>query len=344
MKNLLYTFIGISTLFIFYSCSKDTTVENDQTITSVSILASQTNILVGQTVTFNVVSDSGLNLNSDSTFSLNNLPISGNSYTFSEVGTFTFKATYKSLNSNDIVVTVAQNNTSYQFVNRVLVEEYSGTWCGNCPAILYGTELLKQQTDKSVNVQIHLLNGDPFITSDGNSLASSQNVNGVPTGKINRTTNWSGPQYQNVSQVINTIKASSTVGLAINSSLNSNLLNVNVRIGFTENVSTKLVVYLVEDNLFYTQANYSSNLYGGSSSISNFEYDGVLRSVISANSGDALAVTNNSAEKNYSISIPANINNSSNLKVVAFLIDSNSGAVLNARESTIGVTQELETL
>lgn len=342
MKNSLYTFTIISTLFLLSSCSKDS--ENQQEINAINLLVSQTNLSVGETVTLNVVSDSGFNLNSESSFSLNSQPISGNSYTFLEAGTFTFKAAYKSLISNDIVVNVTQSAAANQFVNRVLVEEYSGTWCGNCPAILYGTELLKQQTNKSVNVQIHLFGNDPFVSTDGNSLASSQNVNGVPTGKINRTVSWSGPQYQNVSQVINTIKSGSAVGLAVNSSLATNLLSIQIKVGFVENVNAKLVVYLVEDNLFYTQTNYSSNLYGGSSSISNFEYDGVLRSVISANSGDILNVINSNAEKNYTISLPANVANSSNLKIVAFLIDATSGNVLNSREANIGVIQELEIL
>ena len=91
-------------------------------------------------------------------------------------------------------------------MDRVLVEEYSGTWCGNCPSILYAVDLLHQQTDNAIVVSTHLFNGDPFITAQGNSLAASLGITGVPAGNINRTTSWTGPQYENVNQVINQIQ------------------------------------------------------------------------------------------------------------------------------------------
>lgn len=229
------------------------------------------------------------------------------------------------------------------FVNRVLVEEYSGTWCGNCPNILYGTQLLHQQTNKEVSVQIHRGN-DPFVTAAGNTIATEQNVVGVPTGKINRTINWTGPQYQNVNQVINEIKSSSNIGLAINSTLStSGVINLNVVIGFTDiSIQSKLVVYIVEDNLFHSQANYYSNLFGGQNPIPNFEYDGVLRSVVSLTSGDLLNLSGNQIQKNYSFSMPSNITTISNVKIVAFIIDDNTNSVLNVRQATLGESQLLE--
>jgi len=232
-----------------------------------------------------------------------------------------------------------------RFVNRVLVEEYSGTWCGNCPNILYGTQLLKQQTNKEVSVQIHR-GSDPFVIPDGNTIATQQNVVGVPTGRINRTINWTGPQYQNVNQVLNEIKTSSAVGLAINSTINLNgVLNVNVIIGYINStIQTKLMVYIVEDNLFHNQANYYSNLYGGLNPIPNFEYDGVLRSVISSTSGDVITVSGNQVQKNYTVALPANVSNVNNAKIVAFLIDTATNSVLNVRQSNVGQSQVLETL
>jgi hypothetical protein len=299
---------------------------------------------VGNSVTFTVNSNFGSNITDESEIFIDDQPILGNSYTFTQTGNYSIRASYLNFQSNTISITVNEESTALsQFVNRVLVEEYSGTWCGNCPRILYGTELLKEQTDKAVSVQIHLLGSDPFISPSGNSLASSQGVSGVPTGKINRTINWSGPQYQNVSQVINEIKPSSQVGLAINASLVSNALTVEVKMGFAETLNTKLVVYLVEDNLFHTQANYSSNLYGGLSSIPNFKYDGVLRSVVSNISGDVI-VAGEEVQKIYSLNLPSNINNTNNIKIVAFLTNASNGNVLNVRESEIGQSQELEKL
>lgn len=246
---------------------------------------------------------------------------------------------------NNSIQLIAFNPFVNQFVNRVLVEEYSGTWCGNCPNILYGTQLLKQQTNKEVSVQIHR-GSDPFVTAQGNTIATQQNVYGVPTGKINRTIDWTGPQYQNVNQVLNEIKPSSTVGLAINSTLNSSgILNLNIMIGTTNTaIQTKLVVYIVEDNLFFTQANYYANLYGGLNPIPNFEYDGVFRSAVSSTLGDTILFSGNQAQKNYAISVPTNVANISNANIVAFLIDVTTNSVLNVRKATIGESQQLERL
>ncbi len=335
-------------LLVFIAGCTQTESEFDETpaVTSVTIATSQSNLQTGGNATFTVLSDLGTNLTSASVFFVNDVEIAGNSYTFPIAGTYSVKAVYQSLTTNIIQVTVQDEAViATEFVSRVLVEEYSGTWCGNCPRILYGTELLKQQTDKEVSVQIHLFNNDPFITAQGNALATAQNVSNVPTGRINRTINWSGPQYQNVGQVLNEIKPSSPVGLAINATLSSGNVNINLLLGYTDTaVQTKLVVYLVEDNLFHTQANYSSNLYNGLSSIPNFEYDGVLRAVVTPNSGEAITVTGNQVAKNYTIGLPSNIANTANAKIVAFLLDASSNKVLNVREANIGQVQVLETL
>lgn len=346
MKEKLNLILVVSLLFVIVGCTKTEDEVDEQVVSNIVLSINKVNINVGETLAFNVTSNFGSNLSSESNLLVNNQPVSGNSFTFSQVGSYTVYAIYNSFISNVITITVSEEpqNSELKFVNRVLVEEYSGTWCGNCPRILYGTELLKQQTDKAITVQIHLFGNDPFITSQGNSLASLQNVGSVPTGKINRTLNWSGPQYQNISQVVSEIKPNSNVGLAINATLSSNQLSVAVKMGFAENINTKLVVYLVEDNLFHTQANYSSNLYGGLSSIPNFKYDGVLRSVVSAIAGDEITVSGNEVDKNYTLSLPSSINNTANVKVVAFLINTTSGNVLNVREAKIGQPQELEML
>ena len=330
-------------LNLFIGCTKTESDFEEITQLAITLSASQTNLVAGNAATFTVTSNVGDNLNSVSTFFVNGTAITTNSYTFATAGTYLVKATYQSATSNIIEVTVTNPPTTNQFVSRVLVEEYSGTWCGNCPRILYGTQLLKEQTDKEVSVQIHLFNNDPYITTQGNQLATSLGINGVPTGKINRTINWTGPQYQNVAQVINEIKPSATSGLSIDSNLAGNTINATVEMGFVNtNSNVKLVVYLVEDNLFHTQSNYSSNLYGGLSSIPNFEYDGVLRYIATSLNGDAITVNGTAVTSNFSFAVPSNVVATSQLKLVAFLTDATTGSVLNVRQGVLGTNQSLE--
>lgn len=339
LKSILFILV-----FLLTACSE--TIVIDQNASNVTLSVSRTNATVGESVTFSTFTSLSTNVTLQSVFYVNDAAIASNSYTFSVAGTYTIRAVHQNITSNEIEITIVNPElTLNQFVNRVLVEEYSGTWCGNCPRILYGTELLKQQTDKEVSVQIHLFGNDPFISPQGNALAAEQNINGVPMGRINRTINWSAPQYLNVSQVINEIKSSSPVGLAITSSLTSGTISIAVDLGYAITaLQTKLIVYVVEDNLFHTQANYSSNLYGGLGQIPNFEYDGVLRSVVTAISGESILVSGNFVTKNYSVTLPSNVSNVSNVKLVAFVIDTATNSVLNVRQASIGESQTLEIL
>lgn len=347
MKKFLKLIPCLLLLLAMIGCTETESVfEEEPKLTSVNLTVSSTKILVGGQVTFTSTSNLLANVTPQTIFFVNDVAITSNAYTFNVAGIYTIKAVHQNLITNIIQITVESPVVVMnKFANRVLVEEYSGTWCGNCPRILYGTTLLKQQTTNAVVVQIHLYNNDPFIAASGNALANELAIGGVPTGNINRTMSWNGPQFQNVSQVINEIKASSQVGLAINSTLNANNLNINVVLGYANTaLQTKLIVYIVEDNLFHTQANYSSNLYGGVSSIPNFEYDGVLRSIVSPIAGETIAVVGNLVNKDFSVPLPSNLKNSSNAKIVAFLIDASTKTVLNVRQAAIGETQNLEVL
>lgn len=347
MKYLLNLPIFIAGLFLLQSCTKtesDFTEARPETIT---INASTLNVTTGVAVSFLVTSSENNNNNvtSDSKIYVNGNLIPGNSFTFASAGTFAVYATKRTLTSNVITIKVTSVSSITGYKHNVLVEEYSGTWCGNCPRILYGVELLEKQTDKAIVVSTHLFGGDPFITSDGNNLAAQQGVSGVPRGYINRTISWTGPEYENVPQVINTIKASAPAGVAIRSSISNNNLSITVNAGYTQPLTggAKLTVYLVEDKLFNKQSNYSANLYGGQSSIPNFEYNGVLRKVISSLSGDAIGASGSTNEKTYSLALPANIAKIVNTRIVAFITNS-AGTVVNVQTVKVGEEKMLEIL
>ncbi|MEO8770816.1 MAG: Omp28-related outer membrane protein [Ferruginibacter sp.] len=334
-------FIGI---LVFSSCTKTESDFSTPASESISLKSSIVNVAEGSTVTFTINSSiNNADVTNQSQLYVNGTSVTGNSYTFSQQGSYAVYATRGTLTSN--ILTIQVTHVSAGFINHVLVEEYSGTWCGNCPAILYGVDLVHQQTDRSVIVGIHLLNDDPYITTDGNTLASNLGVTGVPTGYINRTISWAGPQYENVSQVINEIQASSNAGLAISSAINGNTITASIKVGYIQPLSgnAKLTVYLVEDSLYYTQRNYSATLYNGQPYIPGFEYNGVLRAIVSSLSGDDIANSGSLNEKNYSISIPANIANIANIRLVAF-VSNDVGSVVNVQDAKVGEIKDFENL
>ncbi|MEJ7691559.1 Omp28-related outer membrane protein [Daejeonella sp.] len=347
MKKLLAYISLFGIAFLLHSCTKAESVFTETLPETISVTSDATNVIAGTSITFTVKSSIKNEIvTGASKLNINGTVITGNTYTFPQAGTFAVFASKGSLNSNVISINVTANTSlAASFVSRVLVEDFSGTWCGNCPAILYGVDLLHKQTDKAIVVSGHLFNGDPFITSQGNSLAALLGITSVPSGKINRTTSWIGPQYENVPQVINQIKPTAPLGLAINSAVSGSTLNATVTVSYGQPLSgnAKLTVYIVEDKLLHTQANYSATLYSGQASIPNFEYNGVIRSIASNLSGDAIASNGTAVTKTYSMALPSNISNPANVRLVAF-ITNEAGTVINVQHAKLGTTKNLEIL
>ena len=112
MKNiLLFLLAGTLSLFLFNACSSDEGGggPTQPSATSITISASDSAIRVGESVTFSVTTNTGQNVTSSATISVDNTDISGNSFSPSSVGTYTVKATYNSFTSNSINVTVTPN-------------------------------------------------------------------------------------------------------------------------------------------------------------------------------------------------------------------------------------------
>ena len=336
-------------MLLLHSCTKTESQfdsVNPDAKETITLQPSSFNSSAGTSISFVIISSrNNANVTADATVYVNGSSITGSSYTFSQPGTYAVYAKKGDLTSAVVSINIVQVSSG-SFVHKVLLEEYSGTWCGNCPRLLYGVELLLQQTDKVIFVGTHLFGNDPFISSAGNSLAQSQGVGGVPDGKINRTIGWAGPQYENVNQVINEIQPSATAGLAINSSIANNNLSISVKFNYKQalGANAKLTVYITEDKLSFTQRNYSANLYGGQSNIPNFEYHSVLRNVVSNVVGDDVPSSGNANEKTYSLSVPTNIAHITNAKVVAFITNTVTGKVVNAQEAKIGENKLFENL
>ena len=150
-------------------------------------------------------------------------------------------------------------------------------------------------------------------------------------------------------QVVNIANTPADVGLALTPTLNGNNISLDVKIKFGDLPSTnaKLIVYVLEDGLVYDQTNYTS-YYGGSSVISNFQHDNVLRACLTDLIGDTLpeaeVVEENVYTQTISVSVPSNVTNISNMSVVAFVTNGTTNAVYNARSAKMGDIQSIEEL
>jgi hypothetical protein len=232
---------------------------------------------------------------------------------------------------------------SGQFQKRVLIEDYTGTWCGWCPRVAYGIQKVEELGIRAVPVAIH--NGDPMAW--GTSSTWPQSVNSFPTAMLNRLTLWSYPENTNTKQVKYLNGNNCELGLAMNSTVSGGNINLDVKVKFAKDYTgLKLVVYVLEDNLVYNQTNYTSGLYGSGNvnPIVNFDHDHVLRACLTNIQGDAILGTTTNGQtvtKNFSVPVPGNIFNVANMNFVAFVVDSN-GSTINTRAANQNDNQSFE--
>ncbi|WP_395064434.1 Omp28-related outer membrane protein [Flavobacterium sp.] len=231
------------------------------------------------------------------------------------------------------------------FKKRVLIEDYTGTWCGNCTRVAYAIDQVNEQTDKAVSVAIHNGN-DPY---DFAGIAPLKNLIlpnsplALPVSRLNRTLVWTFPEPTNIQEALDLTSNNSTLGLAMSSTVSNGTLNLDVKMKFVEDYSNlKLVVYLLEDHLIYYQRNYT-NYYNAVNPILDYEHNHVLRSSLTNILGDEIngAINGSTITKNFSIPIPSNIANPTNISFVAFLVGSDNKA-LNARASKANENQTFE--
>lgn len=228
-----------------------------------------------------------------------------------------------------------------KFTKNVLIEDYTGTWCQYCPRVIFGIQKVKQENLKAYTVAIHR-GSDPYNFAAGSALENSIGLTGYPTAKLNRKTTWANET--STTEVKKQIKVNSDLGLALTSTVAGGNINLDVNIKFDADLTgLKLVVYVLEDNLFYNQTN-STAYFGGQNPIPNMEHDHVLRACLTdLVNGDALTGTIDGATitKNFSIAVPSNVADVNNMNFVAFVIDS-TGKAINVRGAESNETQTFQ--
>ncbi|MQP51919.1 MULTISPECIES: Omp28-related outer membrane protein [unclassified Flavobacterium] len=351
MKKILLAFALLTTLFNT-SCSSDNdSGENNSSsepISSITVTSNSSSVDVGTSVILSTVGNNNASVSSTSTFYVNGTQISGRSYTTSVIGTLDIYATHVNsagvtLTSPTIQVTV---NEVINFNKRVLIEDFTGTWCQYCPRVAYAIELIEAETSDVVITAIHRGN-DPYNFSGASVLENQIGLSGYPTAMLNRSTEWSYPETSTtaINQALNlTTGINPKLGVALETSTSGNTSTVNVKVKYGKSFNNlKLVVYALEDHLIYNQTN-STTYYGGSNPIVGFEHNHVLRAVLSSSIlGETITGAmgyNDEFSKSFTYTIPSSVN-ASNVRFVAFVVDS-TNAALNSRDAGPNETQTFE--
>lgn len=343
--SLLFCFV---TLF-FSSCSKDYEVIPPE---GYLVLSADNSLrLINNPISFTVITQNGEDVTADAVFYVDDQIISDNTYTSATPGTFSVKAVYSGV-TTDIVSVTFHDGSQINFKKRVLIEDYTGTWCGFCTRVAYAIEQVQNATDNAVAVAIHRSSSNPSDSNydpynfDSSTIENLLPSTGYPKGYLNRMTQWQFPEPSNINQVVNlTQGANPKLGLAMTTSVSGTTANVDVRIKFSNNFTNlKLVVYVLENGLVYSQYNYTS-YYGAVNPIPNYVHNHVLRHCATNLLGDAIADTETTSgniyNKSFTINLPTTIENVANIEFVAFVVDDN-GNTINVRKASHTATQTFE--
>ena len=224
----------------------------------------------------------------------------------------------------------------------MLVEDYTGTWCGYCTRVSYAIEQVEKETDDAVIIAIH--QGDEMAFGLVNSMMNTFGVTGFPTAFIDRTSRWTPPEPSNIAQVTGKLTNKAYAALAIDSSIDGDMLTIKVKLKMGYNYKAlKLGLYILEDGIKYDQKNWTSYYVGDP--LKDYEHNHVLRKAVTGILGDQIPSDelghDKEYEKEFQYVIPSEFNKDK-IKMVAFVTEASKKETINVRSSKIGETQTFE--
>lgn len=329
------------------SCSKDGSSggnnDNPPPAAGLTVSLSKNQIFADgwEEVSFTVKDQNNNDVTAASTIYVNGSAHSGTTLMTTTPGTYLVKATRNGVTSPEATLTVTDPGPS-PFSQKILLEDYTGTWCGHCPRVgINLANYINGGHPNAILISNHGPSSDPFTFISHTTIRNSFNVTGYPTVWVDRTYEWN----ENTSQ----LNASFTnrrppLGLGFETTISGSTVNVKTKVKFdvTTSVNLKLVVYLVEDGKVYPQVNYG--YFGLPDPISNYVHDAILRSSATDLFGDNIPassqVKGNIYEKTFSVNTAGyDINK---CRIIAFVVQgpNNQGraerAVLNVQAVKAG--------
>ncbi len=292
-------------------------------------------------VAFKAVDADGNDITNAVRFTVNGQNIAGDTIVFDNPGQYTVSArwdlggVFKESDNEINAQVIDPRNTT-----RAVVEDFTGTWCVNCPRVTYHLEQALQQNPQLIAVAIHNrgYNTDPFHFDQVGTLTAEYNITAYPTPLLNRREIWD----EDPASIEKYTRKNQPAGIRIENSLNGNQLSLRVKVRFDMDLSAdtlKLVVYALENNLHADQAN-TTSYYGGQNPIPDFRHDHVLRYAFTDVLGDPVPPSecafDHIYEWNYNGPLPANIADPSEAVFVAYLVKGNHQAhIINANKAAV---------
>ena len=225
----------------------------------------------------------------------------------------------------------------------VLLEEFTGQWCMNCPDGHAVIKALKEQYgDKFIAVSIH---AGPDVNSwaeeddqeapyvglrqpEGVKYGEMWNVKSFPNGVFNRTGDLVDRKAW-ATAITSELTKPTDLNISVSAQYDKDSDNISITTTLepTADISGKLQLWVVESGINAIQLN-------GSSYDLTYIHDDVFRCSVNGTDGEDIKLTDN-VFKTFEHSIAKKARwNSENLSIVAFVYNSSDG-VLNAAEAHV---------
>lgn len=239
------------------------------------------------------------------------------------------------------------SNVPSAFTKKVLIEEFTGAWCGYCPDGAHIVEsIINDNNGKVVGVSLH--SGDAMEVAHTNFLETTYQNTGYPSGMVDRvsingSTSLNRGYWESVANA--QLSETAVCGLAIISEVNGQNATVEVHAGFNSTLNGddyRLTVYLIEDGVTgtgygYDQSNYYNEVAESpfnnlGNPIEGYEHNHTLRAILSESLGDAIMVSEmaSGGEHIETYTVDLSSYNKNNLSIVAFV--SNIGSTITEHE------------
>ena len=300
----------------------------DNPPTSIILSFNQSDYIIGDEGVF-VVKDNFNNIiTEESEVTVNGEIVTTNPFSFDQGAVYEFIATYQGLISNTISIEIFDpsdysDTTSFtstgspsNFTKKVLLEDFTGTWCPQCPPAAAAVENAVNSNPNIFGVGYHY--NDPMQIPETVFWTNHYNVTGFPTVYVNGPdTRWN---YSSMSQVNNELSEEATLGLSVEAEIIGGKLDLELSIGFKSSPveEVKLMIYLIEATAT------SSSPQSGSSLGTNYVHNDILREVYTDQLGDVIPASNTLSGGIYTrtmtgLDIPENTTDFNDLKVVVFV-------------------------
>ena len=255
------------------------------------------------------------------------------------------------------------------FTQKVLIEEFTASWCGYCPNGITAINAAETAYPNRINaIAIHddaYPSSEPMGIAAANTLEAFWQMSGIPASTVNRIAdagsaniypgNWSSVMSSQMAQT-------AQCGIAMDATAStSTTISVSVHAGFKTSLTGdyRLVVYLMEtpvsnSDSYYDQHNYMSKTgsspdplsewYNQPPSIHLFAHKHVARQVLSVDVfGDAISSSSIGAGKAFvkTYSLPlSSAWTKANLYIVAAVLkyssDNTQQQIMNSQEVNVG--------